>query len=250
MNSKYFSVLQQNYRELIKGFETLVFPPNHSCPFCKQKMAKGRHLCHACELKLQLWQEEVKCKICGRLVGEVGRCFSCQKNIPLFKFARSVAPYEGDFQMAIKRFKYNGEKWLAEPLGNMMSDLIKGEPLFKEIDLLIPIPLSKKRLAERGFNQSLLLAKTIGKNLDIPYRDDILFKIRETQDQIGLKRSERLSNLEGAFEVKKPLALKGVRVLLVDDIFTTGSTAHHSSKTLLEAGAEEIKVITWAGVTA
>lgn len=227
----------------------LIFPPNQNCPLCSQQLPQGRLVCGSCDTKLKLWQEEAKCKTCGRLIaGDEGRCFSCKENPPAFKIARAAAPYDGDFGQAVKRLKYQGEQWLAEPLGIIMGELIEREALYKGIDLLIPVPLSKRRLAERGFNQSFLLAKAIGKYLDLPHSKDVLFKIQETQDQIGLKRVERLLNLKGVFAVKESTAIKGKSILLVDDILTTGSTAHHGSQVLLDEGAAEVRVITWAGV--
>ncbi|MFA5536241.1 MAG: ComF family protein [Bacillota bacterium] len=249
MGTKTTISLRQNYQNLIKGFETLLFPPGQNCPLCKQKLSQGGLICDSCQSRLELWQQAKKCAYCGHLAAaDEDRCYSCQRTAPVFKLARAVAPYEGYFSQAIKRFKYQNEQWLAEPLGKMMARLIKSEPLYHDIDLIISIPLSKKRLAERGFNQSLLLAKVVGQQLDIPLGKDVLLKIRETEDQIGLTKNERLRNLEGAFQLKEGATVKGAGILLVDDIFTTGSTVHHGSLVLLGAGAREVKVVTWAGV--
>ncbi len=249
MQKKLIYGFQQNYRNLIKGFEALVFPSDQNCPLCRQKLPQSGLVCDSCQRGLELWRQEKKCPLCGRLMADGGdRCSDCKKSIPVYKLARAAAPYEGYFEQAIKRFKYHNEQWLAEPLGIMMAELIKNEPLYHKIDLVIPVPLSKRRLGERGFNQSLLLAKVIGKQLDIPLGKDILFKIRETKDQIGLTKKERLTNLEGAYQVRDGLSIKGAGILLVDDILTTGSTVHHGSLVLLRSGAKEVKVVTWAGV--
>jgi ComF family protein len=112
------------------------------------------------------------------------------------------------------------------------------------IDALIPVPLSIRGLRERGFNQSLLLAKTLSDRNKVPLIMDGLLKKTETPAQIGLSKNERRLNLKGSFKAERKFP--GMRLLLVDDVMTTGSTANECSKVLLRAGAEEVRVLALA----
>jgi ComF family protein len=156
-------------------------------------------------------------------------------------YARVIAYglYEGVLKEAISRFKFYGLRRLSRPLGGLLPNL----PI-PEADAIVPVPLTAKGLRQRGFNQSLLIARVVSKKTGIPLNIDTLFKIKETPPQVGLSASERHKNLAGAFEVKGDL--KGKRILLVDDVVTTGATAAACSKALLKAGAQEINVLTIA----
>lgn len=114
--------------------------------------------------------------------------------------------------------------------------------------LVVPIPLHRTRLRERGFNQSLLLAKEIGTVWGIPIDYINLQRIRPTEPQINLKGKERIRNVKGAFAVKGEKAFKGKRVLLIDDVYTTGATVSECSKVLKKARAERVDVLTLARV--
>ena len=110
-----------------------------------------------------------------------------------------------------------------------------------ECDGIIPVPLSKRALRERGFNQSLLMAKVISKNLRIPAHMDMLLKIKDTLPQVGLNAKERKKNLRGAFKTSGKI--NKLRLLLLDDVMTTGATARECSKTLMSAGAKRLLLL-------
>jgi competence protein ComFC len=114
------------------------------------------------------------------------------------------------------------------------------------VELLVPVPLHMKRLRERGFNQALLLVKELSKRTGIPYAERALKKIKDTPFQITLKKRERRKNLRRAFQVKDPEAIKGKAVMLVDDVYTTGTTVNECSRALRRAGAEGVVVLTVA----
>lgn len=156
-------------------------------------------------------------------------------------YARVIAYglYEGVLKEAISRFKFYGLRRLSRPLGGLLPNL----PI-PESDAIVPVPLTAKGLRQRGFNQSLLIARVVSKKTGIPLNIDTLFKIKETPPQVGLSASERHKNLAGAFTTKG--TIKGSRILLVDDVVTTGATAAACSKALLKAGAQEINVLTIA----
>jgi ComF family protein len=165
---------------------------------------------------------------------------------PPFFVARAVGPYEGCFKKAIGLLKFVGRRTVARRMGEMMADVVSGEPAFWPIDLIIPVPISAGSLAQRGFNQSQILGDHIARCLGRPIRGDILKRIKETPSQRELSRAEREENLRTAFGVVPGHRLDNKNVLLVDDVYTTGSTTRECTKALLEAGAQRVAVITWA----
>jgi ComF family protein len=168
-------------------------------------------------------------------------CHSCHKRPPSYTKAWTLYPYRPPLQDAIRLFKYEGKVSLAEPLAQLMIDRL---PPLDEIDLILPVPLHADRLREREFNQSLLLADRIGRHLHISVCCTALSRIATAPPQTTLSRRERLSNLRGAFTVPRPEVIIGKRILLVDDVFTTGTTVNVCAKTLRTAGSKDVFVLT------
>jgi ComF family protein len=166
-------------------------------------------------------------------------CGQCLKKAPPFLKVINYGLYEGALAEAINQLKFYGIKRLSKPLGVLLQSLD-----LPAMDGIVPVPLSIKGLRERGFNQSLLIARVISKKISAPLLTDILIKKKETPPQIGLSAKERLLNLKNAFEVKGNI--KGLRLLLVDDVMTTGATVTECSKVLMKAGAKEVIVLTLA----
>ncbi len=166
------------------------------------------------------------------------RCGECREDAPCF--SRVIAPYlyEGGLAKAIHLFKYGGKNVLAGPL----SELLFHDLVSLEIDRVMAIPLHPKKLRSRGFNQSLLLAHRISRHLGRPLLIDALCRIRETPPQVGLSRKGRKENIKGAFKVAQPHFIQGRRILLVDDVYTTGATLREGAKSLIKAGADEVVV--------
>ena len=154
-----------------------------------------------------------------------------------FGWARGVLVYDDATAKAIHRFKYGHDTTYSRPLGSMMADYT-----LEGFDLIIPVPLHIKRLRERGFNQSLLLANAIGKRQGIPVDPYILKRTRWTEPQVNLTGLERKVNVKGAFEVCGDV--RGKRILIVDDVYTTGATVSECSKALKRSGAKEVCVLT------
>lgn len=239
--------LRQGWANLIGGLLTLLYPPSLSCPLCREEEPVEGLLCRTCTYLLEMWQEEPHCLRCGRLRSGPGElCRDCREKVPPFHLARAVAPYDGPFRQAIQKLKFKGEMWLAEPLGKLMAGAVLTEPMYTGVELIVPVPLHQRKLRVRGFNQSLLLGRELSSQLGIPLGEGVLIKKRETKDQIGLTREQRGVNLQDAFRVDKPQLIRGKSLLLVDDIFTTGSTVSHCAEALLAAGAAQVSVITWA----
>ncbi len=166
------------------------------------------------------------------------RCGECREDAPYFSRAISPYLYEGTVAKAIHLFKYGGKNALAAPL----SELFFNDLVSLTVDRVMAIPLHPKKLRSRGFNQSLLLAHRISRYLGHPLLIDALCRVRETPPQVGLSRKGRKENLKGAFKVAYPHLIQGRRILLVDDVYTTGATLREGAKALIKAGAEEVVV--------
>lgn len=223
----------------VKTFFSLFFP--QVCPACEKDAKSGNS--HFCALCGKGFSENMItspfCAVCGipfqKSAGVDHACGKCLKEKTPFKEARSAFIYDGAVLEAIHSFKYRGRVILAAPLGRLAAQAA----IFSHTpDVIMPVPLHKERLQERGFNQSLLIAKEVAKIIkkDVDYMN--LKRERLTAPQVDLKAGERARNVEGAFALARPDEVKGKRVLLVDDVFTTGSTISECSKVLKKAGAE------------
>ena len=138
---------------------------------------------------------------------------------------------------SIHQFKFNGKVGLDRPLGVLLEQAIDTD---LKIDLLVPVPLQRKRLQQRSYNQALLLARVVAKLRKLPVDNDLLIKVRETETQQGLSAKERVKNLQGSFKLEKNVS--GQNILLVDDVMTTGATVAACSRSLIEGGAANIYV--------
>lgn len=241
-------------------FLNLIFPPKPECPFCGRSAAPG-DICGQCRGVIQGCRGETFCERCGRLPAVVaivpglagsGKliCEDCRKRDWPFVLARAGGPYEGVLREALHRFKYAGQRSLAPHLAILMAEAFRAEPYFSRvvIDMVLPVPLSKEKLRQRGFNQAALLAGEVGNLLKIPVGKGILYKDVETPSQAGLNRSARESNLAGVFSVRQAGRLDNRNILVVDDVFTTGSTLAAVAATVLAAGANRVFGLSTAAV--
>jgi ComF family protein len=147
--------------------------------------------------------------------------------------------YSGSLSEAIHLLKFSGLKRLAKPLGKLLTEL----PI-PPMDGIVPVPVTSRTLRERGFNQALLLSVVLSRHVRIPVYMDMLYKKRDTPAQIGLGARERARNLKNVFEVRG--RLHNPRLLLLDDVMTTGATVKECAKTLVKAGAQEVVAVTLA----
>lgn len=148
---------------------------------------------------------------------------------------------------AIIRLKYEGRKQLAEPLGMYLADFIQNRPFAVDgFDLIVPIPLHRKRLFDREFNQAALLAEQIHRATGTPMNLDCVKRERITRPQVGLTAAERTANVRGAFRVLDDYAVRGKTILLIDDVATTLSTANSCAGELLDSGAHAVHLATLA----
>jgi ComF family protein len=178
--------------------------------------------------------------------GEDHRCSECLLEKKYFRKARAFGVYDGILMEAIHVFKYGKKTSLSEPLGGLAKEAFFQFWDSNSIDLLVSVPLHVKRLRERGFNQAHLLIRKWAKQEGIPFDGLTLSRCRWTEPQTNLRRTERRKNIKGAFSLRYPEKIKGQKILLVDDVFTTGATANECARVLTKAGAEFVDVLTLA----
>jgi ComF family protein len=131
-------------------------------------------------------------------------------------------------------------------MGTMMARKVQSEPRFGAIDLVLPVPISQDSLQKRGFNQTELLARQIIKELGVKMDNSVIIRVKETPHQTELSKEEREKNLFSAFEIRDTNKIACKNILLVDDVYTTGSTGRECTRVLLAAGAAQVSIITWA----
>ena len=210
------------------------------CPACGDVVQAETVFCPACALSLV--EIEHACPKCGAPTTERTRCRPCQSNPFPFRRARAYAEYGGQLAVAIRRLKSGGGGRVARSLARLLSAPAAG--LLQEVDILVPVPLHPRRLRRRGYNQAALLVGLLARGQAISY--GALRRRRDTRHQAGLTRAERLQNLERAFQVQRSQAVADKRVLLVDDVMTSGATAVACTNALLAAGASAVDVLTVA----
>lgn len=223
-------------------------PPQ--CPCCEKFLEEGqRGICPDCLSEIH-WIEPPFCSVCGTpfvsVEGENHPCGPCLTKKKYFTMVRALGSYEGSLQEAIHRWKYEGKTYLTPFFGEWMAKGLNRYWDANLFDFLIPVPLHRQRLRERGFNQALLLAKELSRRTGIPYRKRLLQKGRPTLPQVNLSGVEREKGVRGSFHIIGRKKLEGKSILLIDDVYTTGATVNECSKVLLAGGAERVDVLTLA----
>lgn len=234
-------------KKLINAFKNALYPMDCTCDVCGEELvADTRYrLCSECVEKLPFVGEH-RCLSCGMpLKDESDYCNRCQYEKFAFVKNRSPLTYDGETKKLIYSLKFGKKKYIAETLGALMADEFLKSGM--QADIIVFVPMTEKEEKKRGFNQSELLAYEVGGRLNVPVLP-ALVKIKDTSAQKELHGKERAKNLEGAFACAFE-QVKGRRLLIVDDIFTTGATANECAKVLLKAGAREVNVLTGAVTT-
>lgn len=188
------------------------------------------------------------CAVCAEPLSAAGAgCSSCGQQLPAFEQTLALWAWASPLDGLIKQFKFQGDRALGMDLAMLFAQGMapRLRALGELPDVLLPMPLHSTRLAERGFNQSVILAEALGRELGIDVQP-LVQRVRATPAQASLKRKERLSNLKGAFEAVEDVV--GLSVVIVDDVMTTGSSVQVLSQTLLDAGAASVKVCVLAKV--
>ncbi len=214
----------------------LMIPP--VCQSCHRKLPDSTAiLCDVCAPGVQNIGES-SCPKCGSVLNE-GVCENCRNLDFDFELARSVYRFEEPLKTMIHNLKYREHTRSAKWLANGMAEYIAQNPIFQKSDYIIAVPLHPVRKRERGFNQSELIARRVAKLSGIQYVEAVK-RGRYTASQTMLHQEQRLKNLKGAFRVNHPGRISGKNILVIDDVFTTGSTLNEISKTLHAAGAARV----------
>lgn len=235
--------------QLSNGLVELFFPQPQLCPTCLQENGIRGGLCKTCLGRITFIVPPI-CPNCGRLLrlaaGQNGLCHQCRQTKVFFSQSRAVALYEGALRDYLQELKYRYRPELGLALGMLLVEWIKVHSDYDKFDLIVPIPLHREKLLKRGYNQAELLAKPLQKYLGIALLGEILLRRKETESQNALDARQRFKNLSEAFEVSESALVSGKRILLIDDIMTTGATASEGARALLRAGAIEVKLLTLA----
>ncbi|MGC8793004.1 MAG: phosphoribosyltransferase family protein [Bryobacteraceae bacterium] len=235
-------------REVGAAALSLLFPDE--CRVCGRPLWRASRIpvCDACLRPPEPLSAEHFCACCrtpflnrAPLDGD-GLCALCRRGLNGFDAAYSWGAYEGRLRELIHLFKYGGVR----PLGRVLGEWIAlAMPREERFDAIVPVPLHWRRRWRRGFNQSEVLASAIARRYGTKV-SRVLRRVRATASQAGLKHSARRANVAGAFRVRRGASLPGLRVLLVDDVMTTGATASACARALKEAGARYVAVLTLA----
>ncbi|WP_187360157.1 ComF family protein [Chitinolyticbacter meiyuanensis] len=201
------------------------------CLFCTTPAAAG--LCPACSLALPRLPTP-RCPICAQATPLAGPCGRCLAAPPAFTLTHACFRYDGWLAQLIQAAKF-GQRWYALPV---LTDAMLAELAPVQADLVIPVPLSAQRLAERGYNQASEIAAVLARRWKAPLAGRVLHRTRDGEHQARLSRSARLRNLRSSFKAEP---LRGEVVLLVDDVMTTGATLQACAKALLRAGASRVE---------
>lgn len=219
-----------------------IAPKDYTCDICGVETF-GSNFCADCFKTVRLNNEQT-CPVCGRKTFRPELCMQCKSKPPLYKKAVSAFVYEDGVVALIAKFK-NGKQHLKEYFSDKIAERLHG---FPPLDCIVYVPLSKKSLYKRGYNQGRLLAKALSKRIGTPTAYGAIKRVKVGRVQKGLTGAERAENVKGAFKIKKREEIKGRRVLLVDDVMTTGSTVDELCRILLKAGALAVYVATVASV--
>ena len=184
----------------------------------------------------------------------IGVCEQCYNKIktsgdksfsatPPVSYILSPFNYDGGLKSAIKLYKFAGQRAYGTVFARMMCSELANHSIFSDFDCVAPIPLHSKRIAERGYNQSEVIAEILAKSINVPYYSDVVFRIRETKRQSELNASERIENVKSAFYAPSGV-VEDKKIILVDDIYTMGQTMSSCAKALKDAGAGDIIGVT------
>lgn len=237
--------------EIFARFLEIIYPPRcHICrAFLADRNAGNNHFCDDC-LNSFIRITSPLCPVCGTpfvsRVEEDHLCEECLRKLPFYDILASPYLYEGGITDTIHQIKYSGKTYLAQSLGDLLAASAREKFGDTKGSLIMPVPLHPKRLRERGFNQSLVLARAIGPLLEARIDFLSLRRVRYTQPQTGLKRDERRRNVKGAFDISGQPDLKGKTIILVDDVATTGNTLNECARVLKKAGCEKVLCLTLA----
>jgi ComF family protein len=228
------SIIQTSQQILQQALD-LLFPPR--CAACQRS---GSILCSPCMATIQPLLPPY-CQHCNTPLDASGICKNCQYTPLRLNGLRVVSRYEGTLRACIHALKYAGNRRVAEPLGLLLAQAYRVYGL--RADMIIPVPLHRERVQQRGYNQAVLLAQVCARHTNVPLNSSLVMRIRSTAPQVQLSVRERQSNVAGAFSctpAQPKEGLRGCHILLIDDVCTTGATLEACAAPLFAAGAQAV----------
>ncbi len=239
-------------RQTADAILNLAFP--ESCFICSVPVSRQQDcgLCDACwEKALQFRIREPWCPSCGLPLqnfeaADNHLCGDCVLTPPPYAVARSFGYYAAELGRIIQQMKFKRRQDLVGLLAPLLARTFFDNWDQSDFDLVVPVPLHAKKKRERGFNQAAILARALARRIAVPFLERALSRTRYTKPQVGLTDLERAHNVRGAFECRDPVDLSGLRVLLVDDVMTTGATVASAAEALRGGGALRVSVLTVA----
>ena len=222
---------------MLNNIWKIIFGNNKGCFFCGAKVDVGETYCFECRNTVGDWQRSTFCRHCGRHLRE----YSCScKGKSTFKRTIAVLPYRGVFRRAVKEFKFGKSTWR---LNNYTQLLLERWDKSITIDLVTFVPMHSTSEAIRGFHPTKALASNLAKNLKLPFSNDLVQKNKHNKAQSLISIGQRKKNVQGVFSLNLAKRVVNKKILLVDDIFTTGATAEEISTMLVTAGAESVYIL-------
>jgi len=212
----------------------LIFPPK--CGFCGDITMTEHFICNNCyNLSTQKYID--RCEFCGKIAYS-GICSECKNKDIYYDKLIFCSEYTEEFRKKIHLYKFSDKKHYYHFFCELIYERVKN----KKYDLIIPVPISKERYKERGYNQAGLIAKKLAKILEIPYSFDILLKLRNSERQSMQTLKDRKKSVKNVFKIADNKNVIDKKILLIDDVFASGSTVNECSRILKEAGAKHIEV--------
>ena len=209
--------------EIFKSIGNILFPERNICYFCKDYVEdEKKHICKSCINLIDFIHREI------------------DFNSPYLQKIYYSVIYNRFIRENIHSFKFNGKNYLYKAFGDMLLQTIFKKELMKKIDMVAFVPIHRRKKAQRGYNQCELLARYVSTNIQKPLLRNNLIKVKNTKEQNKLGLLERRTNIKGSFKAIFPKDFAAKKILLIDDIITTGSTMEELSKILIENGAEKV----------
>jgi len=236
--------------ERLEKIWEFLFPSNIYCICCESVIDKTRSyaLCDRCVRKFH-WLGKKTCVKCGKILEEGyvhDRCIDCRNMDHLFVKGFTCTRYGLYERVLMMDYKYHDKAWIGRKVGDILADRMRGESFHP--DLVVPVPIHKEREAKRGYNQVEIMARRYVALADLTLDNRLLIRTKNTLPMRNLGVSERIDNVRDAFTLRNgsETILVGKTILLIDDIYTTGSTADSCTQTLLQGGAKEVWLLTFA----
>lgn len=227
--------------QIINDILSLIYPDRCVGCGCVLKHGGNVWVCDDCRYHFEI-RDYKKCSKCGRILYHMGKCRVCNSEKQYFDKGHTLFEYKEAVRYGIREFKYKGMFRYGKFFGELMAEYAN-KNLKTKFDYVTSVPLHNKRYKSRGYNQSEILAKIVAKNINFQYKN-IIERCINTTPQSKLNKKQRFENIKGAFNLKSNVCVKDKNILIIDDIFTSGSTINECSKVLKKNGAGTIEFLT------